>query len=56
MLELLLVFDPPGALSVRSRSGVPLIFAVNAIEPEEIADMGLPEGARMTEIVSRMST
>ena len=53
---LLLLVPPPGALMVRSKSGIPLIFAVNAIEPEEMADIGLPEGARMTEMLSTMST
>jgi hypothetical protein len=52
----LLLLDPPGALNVSSRSGIPDIFAVNAIEPDETAEMGLPEGARVTEIFSRIST
>lgn len=56
MLDPLLLLDPPGALSVRSRSGIPDILAVNAIEPDEIAEIGRPEGARIIETSSRIST
>lgn len=55
-LDSFLLLDPPGALSLSRRSGTPDIFAVNAIDPDDIAEMGLPDGARMTETFSRMST
>lgn len=35
---------------------MPDIFAVKAMDPEEIADKGLPEGANITDNVSTMST
>jgi hypothetical protein len=56
MLEDLEPLVPPGALKTRSRSGIPLILAVKAIEPAAMAEMGWPDGARTTERFSRMST
>ncbi len=47
---------PPGAESVNNRSGTPEIFAVNAIEPWARADIGRPDGAKMTANVSIIST
>jgi hypothetical protein len=37
-------------------SGTPLILAVKAIEPAAIADIGLPDGAKITDRLSTMST
>ena len=56
MLVTLLLLDPPGALNVSTSSGIPDTLAVNAIEPDEIAEMGLPEGAKMTDTSSNIST
>src|ERR1700733_8677902 len=53
VLELLV---PPGALKTRSRSGTPLILAVKAMEPATVAEIGWPDGARITERLSSMST
>lgn len=47
---------PPEADSVRSKSGTPEVFEVNAIDPLAIAARGRPEGARVTCSVSRIST
>lgn len=54
--KVLAVLVPPGAESVSKRSGTPEIFAVNAMEPCERAEMGRPEGAKMTDRDSTMST
>lgn len=56
MLDTLLLLDPPGAVNVSTSSGIPDILAVNAIEPDEIAEMGLPEGAKITDTFSSIST
>ena len=47
---------PPDAESVRSRSGTPEIFDVNAMEPLANAANGLPDGASVTESLSTIST
>ena len=47
---------PPDADRVRSRSGVPDILEVKAMEPLAKAANGLPEGASVTERVSTIST
>lgn len=46
----------PGADRVKSRSGMPEILAVNSIDPAIRADIKRPEGARMTERLSTIST
>ena len=56
MLDVLELLVPPGALRTRSRSGTPLILAVKAMEPATVAEMGWPDGARITERLSSMST
>ena len=47
---------PPGAERVSSRSGTPEILAVKRMEPEERAEMARPEGEKMRERDSTMST
>lgn len=47
---------PPEAESVKSRSGTPEIFDVNAMEPLAKAANGRPDGASVTESFSTMST
>jgi hypothetical protein len=47
---------PPEAERVSSKSGTPEIFDVNAIDPLAKADNGRPDGAKVTESVSTMST
>lgn len=47
---------PPGAESVRTSSGTPEILEVNAILPFAKAASGMPDGAKVTERVSTMST
>src|SRR5436305_15298971 len=56
MLDVLELLVPPGALRTRSRSGTPLILAVKAMEPATVAEIGWPDGARITERFSSMST
>ena len=47
---------PPGAESERSISGMPEIFAVNWMLPLARADIGRPDGAKMTDSDSTIST
>ncbi len=47
---------PPDAERVSSKSGTPEILDVNAMDPFAKAARGLPEGARVTNRVSTMST
>ena len=54
--EVLALLVPPGAVNTKSKSGTPDILAVNAIEPCDRADMGRPEGAKITDRFSMIST
>jgi len=47
---------PPGADRVSSSSGTPEIFDVKAMDPYANAARGRPDGARVTESVSTIST
>ena len=47
---------PPDAERVSSRSGTPEILDVNAMDPFAKAAKGLPDGARVTNSDSTMST
>lgn len=48
--------EPPGAERARSKSGTPEIFEVNTMLPRDRAEIGRPEGVRIMERDSRMST
>jgi len=50
------ILVPPGAVRLSTKSGTPEIFAVNNTDPAARAEMGRPEGAKMTARFSIMST
>ena len=56
MPDPLLILLPPGADRFSRRSGTPEILAVKPIDPADIADRELPEGAIITESDSITST
>jgi hypothetical protein len=52
----LLLLVPPEAVRIRSKSGTPEILAVNKMEPLARADISRPEGVKIMERDSMMST